>query len=102
MRRQTLGLVVAAAACGGAGPSTTAPVTAAVKPIYVVIFTHIEDNTPAGVPGSAQYRQNYLTIRQRLIDMAGLARRYNVQWSLEPDWNILLAALQNEDAAATA
>jgi hypothetical protein len=32
--------------------------------------------------------------------MAQLARRYNVAWSLQPDWKYLLAAQQYEDAAA--
>jgi hypothetical protein len=65
----------------------------------VVLFTHIEDNTPAGVLGTTANRTSYLNLRARLIEMAMLARRYNVRWSLEPDWAMLLAALQYEDAA---
>jgi len=98
------------AACGGssspAAPSatttTTTTTTAAVQtPVYVVLFTHIEDNTPAGGIGEAVTRTNYLRIRQGVIDMAALAQRYNVKWVLQPDWKFLLAALAYEDGSLT-
>lgn len=34
--------------------------------------------------------------------MAVLARRYNMKWSLQPDWKILRAALLYEDATTMA
>ena len=92
-------------ACGSAAPtapsSTTpgAPSTPTVsQPVYVVLFTHIEDNTPAGEFGSAAARASYARARQGLIDMATLARRYNLKWVLEPDWTFLLATQAYEDA----
>jgi hypothetical protein len=78
------------------------PARADVPPVYVVIFTHVEDNTPASVLGSVQSRQNYLVQRSNLIAMAGLAESSGVQWTLEPDWKILEAALRYEDAALQA
>jgi hypothetical protein len=107
-------LTISFAACGGSSsptaPSTTdttstttTPTTPATQtPVYVVLFTHIEDNTPAGTIGSAAARTNYARLRQGLIDMATLARRYNVKWSLQPDWKFLLAAEAYEDAEMTA
>ena len=70
-------------------------------PVYEVLFTHIEDNTPAGTLGSAQSRQNYLLFRSKLISMANLARDSGVPWSLQPDWKFLEAALLFEDATLT-
>jgi len=78
-----------------------AMVHAQVPPVHVALFTHIEDNTPAGPPGSPQSRQNYLLFRSRLIDMANLARNSGVPWSLQPDWKILEAALLYEDSTLT-
>jgi hypothetical protein len=72
---------------------------AQASPVYAVIFTHIEDNTPAGTLGSIQSKQNYLVVRARLIEMGQLMKSYDIKWSLEPDWKILLAALLYEDAA---
>lgn len=68
-------------------------------PVYVVLFTHIEDNTPVGIIGTQESRQNYLRVRGKMIEMANLAKSYNIKWSIEPDWKILLAALMYEDAA---
>lgn len=100
------------AACGGsaapAAPSTTAPTTTTTTtvttstPVYVVLFTHIEDNTPASPIGTAAARLQYSGMRTGLINMASLARRYNVKWVLQPDWTLLLAAQAYEDAAMTA
>ncbi len=78
------------------------PARADVPPVRVVIFTHVEDNTPGGHLGSAQSRQNYLTHRANLIAMASLAGSAGVQWTLQPDWKILEAALLYEDAALRA
>lgn len=72
--------------------------SAQTPPVYVVLFTHIEDNTPVGTLGSVESRQQYSLLRTRLIALANLTRSYNIQWSLQPDWKILLAAFQYEDA----
>ncbi len=72
-----------------------------IPPVYAALFTHIEDNTPAGTLGSSQSRQNYLLYRNALISMGTLARDRGVSWSLEPDWKILRAALLYEDATLT-
>ena len=77
-------------------------VRASAPPVHVVIFTHVEDNTPGGLLGSAQSRQNYQTVRTRLIAMAALAESLDVQWTLQPDWKLLEAALLYEDAALMA
>ena len=73
-----------------------------LPPVYVVIFTHVEDNTPGGVLGSTQSRQSYLTQRANLIAMAGLCGSSAVQWTLQPDWKLLEAALLYEDATLRA
>lgn len=92
------------AACSANSP--TAPPTdggnATAPPIYVVMFTHIEDSTPGGMLGTAANRATYLTLRARLISMAELARRYGMTWVLQPDWKFLLAAQLYEDAPTTA
>src|SRR5687767_10745204 len=101
-----------AAACSGDSGSPTTPTTtpppnpgggtATAPPIYVVLFTHIEDATPAGMLGTAQNRATYLTLRGRLISMAETARRYGITWVLQPDWKFLLAAQLYEDESTTA
>ncbi len=75
-----------------------AALVAQTPPVYTVLFTHIEDNTPGGPLGSPQSRQQYLLYRSRLIGMAHLARDSGVPWSLQPDWKILEAALIYEDS----
>ncbi len=75
------------------GPDPSQP-----TPVHVVLFTHIEDNTPAGPLDAPQARTSYLNLRARLIAMGELARRLAVPWSLEPDWKFLLAAQSFEDA----
>ncbi len=67
-------------------------------PVYLVLFTHIEDTTPSGSLDIPSTRTQYVNMRSKLIEMAKLALRFNVQWSLQLDWKILLAALQYEDA----
>ena len=103
-------LIIAAACSGDSGspttPTTTPPPnpggTAAAPPVYVVLFTHIEDNTPGGVLGTPQNKATYLTLRARLISMAETARRYGMTWTLQPDWKFLLAAQLYEDESTTA
>jgi hypothetical protein len=94
------------AACGGSGiagdkTASTGNQSANLPPVQTVLFTHIEDNTPAGVLGSAASRTSYLALRGSLLQMAALTAKYKMRWSLEPDWKFLLAALQYEDAATT-
>ena len=72
---------------------------AQTPPVYVVLFTHIEDNTPLGALGSPESKQNYTLLRSRLITLANVAKYHGVKWTLQPDWKILLAALQYEDSA---
>lgn len=68
----------------------------------MVLFTHIEDNTPVGTLGSSQSRAAYLDWRNDLIAMGEAARRNGVPWVLQPDWKFLEAALLYEDSATTA
>lgn len=79
-----------------------APAPADVPPVYVVMFTHVEDNTPGGLLGSMQSRQNYQFHRSNLIAMAAMAESAGVQWTLQPDWKLLEAALLYEDSALRA
>jgi hypothetical protein len=108
-------LVAALAGCGRApapGLVPTAPSgvlassnlvdASAIPPVYVALFTHIEDNTPTGTLGSAMARTSYMNMRARLLELSALVERYGVTWSLQPDWKILLAARQYEDAATMA
>jgi len=90
---------------GGGGAAATTPSTtsaAQAQPISVVLFTHIEDNTPVGTLGTDTARTNYLLWRDRLVQMAALAKRYDMIWVLQPDWKILVAAQQYEDTSAMA
>lgn len=80
----------------------SATARAGSPPVYGVVFTHVEDNTPGGTLGTPQSRQSYLTIRSNLIAMAAVAESVGVQWTLQPDWKILEAALLYEDAALRA
>lgn len=90
-------LVSLLAACTDA-----APVDTSAGQVHVVLFTHIEDNTPAGMLGAAQSRTSYTNLRTRLVELAERARAYNIPWVLQPDWKMLEAALVYEDAATTA
>lgn len=72
------------------------------SPVYVVLFTHIEDNTPAGMLGSLESRMGYMNLRGKLIDLAKRAKQHSLQWVLQPDWKMLEAALLYEDAQTTA
>ncbi len=71
---------------------------AQVVPVHVVLFTHIEDNTPTGTLGTQQSKDHYTLVRNKMIAMANLALNYNVKWSFQPDWKILRAALLYEDS----
>lgn len=116
LRTTLMAAVVAAlstvAACSGKGegsptaPSTTSTTTTgggttAAPPVYVVLFTHIEDNTPSGTLDTSANRTLYLTWRTRLITMAELAQRYGMTWVLQPDWKFLEAARTYENASVT-
>jgi len=70
--------------------------------VYVVLFTHIEDSAPGGTLGSPECRAAYLRLRGKLIEMARLARSYDLPWVLQPDWKILEAARLYEDATTMA
>lgn len=70
-------------------------------PVHVVLFTHIEDNTPPGTLGTPTNRTAYLNLRARLLEMGALAGQYDARWSLEPDWKFLLAAQQYETPDVT-
>jgi hypothetical protein len=97
------GLALLVAACTQSeSPTGPSEASGGNQPVYVAVFTHIEDNTPSGAIGSDAARAQYLSLRSRLIEMATLARRHNVKWSLQPDWKYLLAAQAYEDASATA
>ncbi len=75
------------------------PLLAQDAKVYVVVFTHIEDNTPAATIGSDEARVQYLQLRSRLISTANLFKDKNVPWVFQPDWKLLLAALAYEDAS---
>jgi len=68
-------------------------------PVYVVLFTHIEDNTPPGRLDTAVNRTKYLAWRTHLITMAELAQRYGMTWVFQPDWKFLEAARTYENAS---
>ena len=82
-------------------PSNTSSPTLS-PPIYVVLFTHIEDNTPPGELGTPTSRSAYEIWRNRLVQMGEMTLRSGVTWSLQPDWKILEAARLYEDASMTA
>ncbi|GIW91300.1 MAG: hypothetical protein KatS3mg109_1732 [Pirellulaceae bacterium] len=69
-----------------------------LPPVYVVLFTHIEDNVPVGTLGTQESRQNYLFYRGKLLAVGNLFLNHNVRWVFQPDWKFLLAALMYEDS----
>ncbi len=93
-----------AVACseGPTSPGTSHTATGSSSPVYVVLFTHIEDNTPVGSLGSSESRVSYLNWRSDIIAMAELARQQGVPWSFQPDWKFLEAARLFEDSATMA
>lgn len=82
--------------------ATSAAVSQKSPPVYVTLFTHIEDNTPMGELGTAECRQSYLLWHDRLIGVARLFQKHHVRWVLEPDWKFLIAALMYEDSTLRA
>lgn len=96
------GSPTAPGASSGGTSSPTGGTTTTPNPVYVVLFTHIEDNTPVGTLGSAQSRAAYLDWRNDLIAMGEAARRNGVPWVLQPDWKFLEAAGLYEDGSTTA
>ncbi len=98
LRRLLLLGVLGASACGedsGSAGSGRAQV-------HVVLFTHIEDSTPAGILGTEQCRNAYSGLRVKLIEMAKRSAAHDLPWVLQPDWKILEAARLYEDATMTA
>lgn len=73
-------------------------ITAQSPKVYVVLFTHIEENLPQGVMGTQASRDSYLQVREKLIDMAELAQQYSCVWVFQPDWKYIQAGLMYEDA----
>ncbi|MDZ7342779.1 MAG: T9SS type A sorting domain-containing protein [candidate division KSB1 bacterium] len=71
-------------------------------PVYVVIFTHIEDNCPPEPLGSPQSIQNYFFWRNKTIAIANLFLKHDIKWVFEPDWTFLVAALTYEDDSVIA
>lgn len=76
-----------------------AATTPSAPPIYVILFTHIEDNTPVDAVNTGRSRDQYLIVRAAMLRMGQLASRYGLKWALEPDWKFLEAALAYEDAS---
>lgn len=70
-------------------------------PVYVVVFTHIEDNCPDGELGTSESRDSYAIWRDKLIAIGELFYKQQVKWVFEPDWKFLLAALQYEESPLT-
>ena len=95
MQRLVL-LLITIAACG-AEPEPTP--TATDPAVHVVLFTHIEDSTPAGMLGSVECRDAYVRLRAKLVEMADRMGSRSLPWVLQPDWKILEAARMYEDAA---
>ena len=90
----TGGVTTSSTATGGSGPAS--------GKVHVVVFTHIEDNTPAGAIGTPVARQQYQALRDKLVELASRAKSRAVPWVLQPDWKYLVAAQTYEDAAMTA
>ena len=84
----------------GGTPTQAPPLTVPLgtPPIYVVLFTHIEDNTPKGDLGTPVSLDSYMNWRDDIIAMAELARDRGFTWVLQPDWKVLVAAQSYEVA----
>ena len=95
----SLGSTVPSAA---ARPPPVNPSPVKPPPVYVVLFTHIEDDTPSGDLGSAISRASYDEWRSALLAMGALSKAYGMPWVLQPDYTFLLAAERYEDAATMA
>jgi len=81
---------------------TSTPPGVPAPKVHVVLFTHIEDNTPMGPLDSPQARVSYMNMRARIVEMGKLAAAHKVAWSFQPDWKILVAAKQLEDTQTMA
>lgn len=92
MKQIALSLCALAACTSPAEPAPTTP-----APVHVVLFTHVEDNTPAGRLDSTEARASYDQLRGRLLDLAMRARDLDLPWVLQPDWKLLEAALAYDD-----
>jgi hypothetical protein len=104
-RTLALPLVLLLGACPFPGPGTPdggSPDAGAQGKVHVVVFTHIEDNTPGGVIPSDTSRTQYLVMRQRLLATADAFREHGLTWVLQPDWKLLLAVQAYDDAATRA
>jgi hypothetical protein len=94
--------------CNSGSSSGSGPLTSSSSgggggaPVQVVVFTHVEDNTPVGVLGSPQSKASYDKLRSSLLAVAEKARARTITWVLQPDWTLLEAALLYEDAARRA
>jgi len=80
--------------------STTTTTVVTAPTVYVVLFTHIEDNVPVSTVGTSAHRTSYMNMRTALIDMAAAVKRNNLKWVLESDWPFLEAARVYETEAA--
>ena len=87
-------LILLATACGENGGAS-----AEQGRVQVVLFTHIEDNTPGGMLGTTESRAAYDRLRAKLIETAQAFRVHGLPWVLQPDWKILEAAPRYEDTA---
>ncbi len=70
--------------------------------VQVVVFTHIEDQTPSGPIGSTPSKTQYGVLRAKLIGLAERFKAHGLVWVLQPDWKFLEAARVYEDAATMA
>lgn len=104
----TILAVALMSACGSspAAPEGSTPVVSQTPPIapavYVTLFTHIEENAPAGDLNTAANRNLYVFLRTRMLDFAARVKADGLKWSLEPDWKVLECAMLYEDSALMA
>ncbi len=93
MRAWSLLAVLGALGCGANEAEPTLDAAPSPPPaVHVVLFTHIEDNTPGGLLGSEQSRSSYVALRASLIEMAERMAAHDLPWVLQPDWKLLEAA----------
>jgi hypothetical protein len=81
----------------GTDPAETDAVETDFGVVHVVLFTHIEDNTPVGDLGSPPNRQAYLRLRGELVAVAERAQARGLPFVVQPDWKLLEAARLYED-----
>jgi hypothetical protein len=97
-----LSLVAMGCASSGPGGTNDAGGGHGKGVVEVVLFTHIEDQTPGGALGTEQNRMAYTGLRSKLIELAAFAHTRRLTWVLQPDWKYLEAARLYEDAALKA